>query len=118
MVKAAKDIPRPDGSVIKEGTVLNSALVAEFEMSSPQLLDCYVTLNSQYFKKVGKKLIPHREILEKDQVEVEGKQPVKVEEKPEKKVEDMTKLQLDKHADKLGIKLDRRKSLEAMLKEF
>ncbi len=77
MVKAAQDILRSDGSVIKKGAELSSSLVKEFELSSPQLLDCYITQNSQYFKKVGKKLIPHRVVLEEDLVEVKGN--VKVE---------------------------------------
>lgn len=70
MVKAATDIPRPDGSVIKAGETLSDELVHEFEASSPHLLDCYVTQNSQYFKKIGKKLVPHREVMEQDLVEV------------------------------------------------
>lgn len=83
MVKAAIDIPRPDGSVIKKGETLSDELVHEFEASSPQLLDCYVTQNSQYFKKVGKKLIPHKEIMEKDLVEVKV-QPKRKIPKPKK----------------------------------
>lgn len=73
MVKAAQDILRPDGSVIKKGDVIPPYLVKEFEQSSPQLLDCYITRNSQYFKKVGKKFIPHSKVLEEDLVEVKGK---------------------------------------------
>ncbi len=73
MVKAAQDILRPDGSIIKRGSDLPSDLVQEFELSSPQLLDCYITQNAQYFKKVGKKLIPHSKVLEEDLVEVKGK---------------------------------------------
>lgn len=79
MVKAAQDILRPDGSVIKKGSELSSDLVQEFELSSPQLLDCYITQNAQYFKKDGKKLIPHSKVLEEDLVEVKG--TVKVEKK-------------------------------------
>ena len=79
MVKAAQDILRPDGSVIKKGEVVPPYLVKEFELSSPHLLDCYITQNSQYFKKMGKKLIPHSKVLEEDLVEVKGE--VKVEKK-------------------------------------
>ena len=118
MVKAAFDIPRPDGSVINKGTTLSDDLVKEFELLSPHLLDCYITMNSRYFKKIGKKLVPHHVVLEQDLVEVKGpiippKKPLKI-----KKVEDMTKKELDKYAEKKGIKLDRRKSKEGMIKEF
>lgn len=111
MAKAACDIPRPDGSVIKEGTVLPDELVFEFESSSPQLLDCYITQNSQFFKKIGKKLVPHLEVMEKDLVEVKSLKNIK-------KVKDMTKKELDKHAETKGIKLDRRKKKSTMLKNF
>ncbi len=127
MVKAATDILRPDGSVIKKGTVLSDELVREFELLSPQLLDCYITQNSRYWKKIGKKLIPHEKVLLEDLVEVKGPsekmkkleaKKKEIKKKREKKPEDMTKKQLDKYAESLGIKLDRRKSKEGMLKEF
>ncbi len=86
MVNAAVDILRPDGSVIKKGEKLSDELVFEFERSSPQLLDCYVTRNSQYFKKVGKKLIPHSDVLANDSVEVKMQPGRKVPKaKPKKK---------------------------------
>lgn len=91
MVKAAHYIKTADGRVFQVGDILPDDLVYEYERLSPHLLDCYVELNGRYFKKVGKKLIPHYDILIEDKVEVKEKpkefQPEKpkAEEKPKKK---------------------------------
>ena len=121
MVKAACNIPRPDGKTIKKGDELPSELIDEFERCSPHLLDCYVTINSVYYKKIGKSLVSHEEVLKPNLVE-KGKKAnatKKEEDKPkEKPIEEMTKKQLEKYAREKGIDLDRRKSLENMIKDF